>query len=87
VETGSREENAANQERFRAKWKPVRVKKTRQINSVFERSGNRTSPDTWMRRGQNKNPADGSAGFLKPVCPDEGDEAQGQTQTRLIRQA
>jgi hypothetical protein len=31
MEAGSREENALKQpERFRAKWKPVRVKKTRQ---------------------------------------------------------
>jgi hypothetical protein len=41
VESGSRQENASEtEERFRAKWNPVRVKKTRQkLKSVFERSG------------------------------------------------
>src|SRR6266478_3729195 len=43
VDTGSREENASKQKsRFRAKWVPVRVKKTRQNKrAVFERSGYR----------------------------------------------
>jgi hypothetical protein len=45
VKRGSREENASKQgeERFRAKWVPVRVKKARQNKekSVFERSGYR----------------------------------------------
>jgi hypothetical protein len=40
VGTGSREENASKQEpeRFRAKWAPVRVKKTRQNDKPEPRS-------------------------------------------------